>query len=70
MMAGAVFGYRGLVKEILGEIFEELGGDRPPVIATGGYSALISEEVPAIALVQKTLTLEGLRIIAGFNKLA
>ena len=69
MRAGAVFGYRGLVKEILGEICGELGGDPPPVIATGGYAKLISDDIPAISMVQQNLTLEGLRIIARLNGL-
>jgi type III pantothenate kinase len=67
MRAGAVIGYRGLVKEILGAICAELGGDPPPVVATGGYSKLISEEIPEINIVHQNLTLEGLRIIAGLN---
>lgn len=68
MRAGAVFGYRGLVKEILGQIECELGGESaPPVVATGGYSKLISEELAQINVVHENLTLEGLRIIAGLN---
>ncbi len=67
MRAGAVIGYRGLVREILASIGGELGGDRPPVVATGGYAKLISEGIPEISLVHQNLTLEGLRIIAGLN---
>jgi len=67
MRAGAVIGYRGLVKEILGAIAAELGGEPPPVVATGGYAKLISEGIPEINIVHQNLTLEGLRIIAGLN---
>ena len=67
MQSGAVLGYRGLVKDILGAIADELGCETPPVIATGGYATLIANGIPAIKLVHENLTLEGLRIIAGFN---
>jgi type III pantothenate kinase len=67
MQAGAVLGYRGLVKDILGAIVDELGCEDPPVIATGGYATLIAEGIPAIHLVHDNLTLEGLRIIGGLN---
>jgi type III pantothenate kinase len=68
MLAGAVYGYRGLVREILGQIRAELG---PPkrlhVVATGGYATLISAKLPEIKLVHPNLTLEGLRIIGNLN---
>ena len=67
MQSGAVLGYRGLVKDILGAIADELGCETPPVIATGGYATLIANGIPAINLVHENLTLEGLRIIAGLN---
>lgn len=68
MMAGAVFGYRGLVAEILEQIRKELGaGKRLKVVATGGYAKLIASKLPAIAHVYPNLTLEGLRIIGNLN---
>ncbi|MFP6872960.1 MAG: type III pantothenate kinase [Verrucomicrobiales bacterium] len=67
MQAGAVLGYRGLVKDILVAITDEMGCDAPPVIATGGYATLITNGIPAINLVHHNLTLDGLRIIAGLN---
>jgi len=68
MLAGAVYGYRGLVWQILEEIRLELGGDaRMQVIATGGYAELIAARLPEINLVHPNLTLEGLRILAGLN---
>ena len=69
MLAGAVIGYRGLVKEILGQISAELGLEgEPPVVATGGYASLISSGLGCIEVVHPNLTLEGLRIIGGLNK--
>lgn len=64
MQAGAIFGYRGLVRGILGEIRRELVGD-PKIIATGGDAALISRGVPEIEAVDADLTLDGLRHVAA-----
>ena len=63
MQAGAVFGYRGLVKEIIGQIRAELPG-QPKIIATGGDAALIARGVPEIEVVDADLTLDGLRQVA------
>ena len=68
MLAGAVFGYRGLVKQILTEIQHELNTvKKPKIIATGGYAELIAAKLPAIDRVHANLTLEGLRVIATLN---
>ncbi|MES2476239.1 MAG: type III pantothenate kinase [Verrucomicrobiota bacterium] len=64
MQVGAVFGYRGLVKEIIANIRAELAGD-PVVIATGGDAALISRGVPEIDKVDPDITLDGLRQVAA-----
>lgn len=68
MLAGAVFGYRGLVTEILQQIRSELKlGKKLQVVATGGYARLISAKLPAIAHIDPNLTLQGLRIIGNLN---
>ncbi len=67
MLAGAVYGYRGLVKEILSEIQKELGEKKVRVVATGGYAELIAAKLPEIESVHEHLTLEGLRIIGTLN---
>lgn len=64
MQAGAVFGYRGLVKEILTRLRAELPGN-PRIIATGGDAALIARGVPEIEAVDPEITLDGLRIVAA-----
>ena len=69
MQVGAVLGYRGLVKDILVAIVNELGCDVTPIIATGGYAKLIASGIPAIQIVHDNLTLEGLRIIGKLNML-
>ena len=52
MLAGAIHGYRGLVREILLQIRRELGAGRNcHVVATGGYAELIAAGLPEIKLV-------------------
>jgi type III pantothenate kinase len=69
MMAGAVFGYRGLVKELIGRIKAEIAPrSKIKVIATGGYAGLIAARLPEIEAVHPHLTLEGLRIVANLNR--
>jgi len=70
MLSGAVIGYRGLVKEVIHSIFNELDEPFPRVIATGGYAQLILSAIKEINIVNDSLTLEGLRIIAGLNPLS
>ena len=68
MLAGAVHGYRGLVREILVQITQELGSPKKlHVVATGGYADLIAAGLPEIKQVHPDLTLEGLRIIGTLN---
>ena len=68
MRSGAVFGYRGLVREILGQIrAEQFPRRKVVVVATGGYARLIAEGLPDIDAVDQRLTLEGLRIVANLN---
>ena len=63
MLSGAVHGYRGLVREIIAQVRQELEGD-VKVIATGGDSELIAQGLKEISAVDRNLTLEGLRLIA------
>lgn len=63
MLSGAVHGYRGLVREIIAQVRQELEGD-VKVIATGGDSELIAQGLEEISAVDRNLTLEGLRLIA------
>jgi type III pantothenate kinase len=68
MMSGAVFGYRGLVREIIARIkAERFQHQRVKIVATGGYAQLIGRHVPEIAAIHPNLTLEGLRIVANLN---
>ena len=66
MLAGAVYGYRGLVRQIVTEIVAELDG-KVRIIATGSYADLIAAKLPELQIVDLDLTLEGLRVIASSN---
>jgi type III pantothenate kinase len=63
MLIGALHGYRGLVRGLIGELKRELKIRRLPVVATGGYAGLIAAKVPEITAVDPSLTLEGLRLV-------
>lgn len=63
MLVGAVHGYRGLIRGLLGELKRELRAKKLPVVATGGYAKLIAAKLPEISAVAPDLTLEGLRLV-------
>jgi len=68
MRSGAIFGYRGLVREILTQIkAEQFSRKKVAVVATGGYARLIASRVPEVAVIHPHLTLEGLRIVGNLN---
>ena len=67
MQSGIIYGYVGLVDNIISMMKSELGGDDIKVIATGGLSVLIASETDSIDYVDKFLTLEGLRLIYDKN---
>ena len=68
MRSGAIFGYRGLVREILAQIrAEQFSRKKVVVVATGGYARLIANQLPEVAAIHPHLTLEGLRIVGNLN---
>ena len=68
MLVGAVHGYRGLVRELIGELKRELKVKRLAVVATGGYAKLIASKLPEISAVEPNLTLDGLRLTWELNR--
>jgi type III pantothenate kinase len=68
IQSGIYYGYVGLVDNIISKFKEELGLENVKVIATGGLSALIAPESRQIQIVDKMLTLDGLRFIYELNK--
>lgn len=68
MQSGIYYGYVGLVDKIVSDMIKELGWRKYKVIATGGLSQLIVEGSIHEIIIDKTLTLEGLKIIYEKNK--
>jgi type III pantothenate kinase len=67
MQSGALIGYLGLVRELVGAMTRELaldGGPKPKVILTGGLSAAPwATAIPGIDVIDPLLTLRGLAIL-------
>jgi type III pantothenate kinase len=71
MQSGIVYGYTGMVDYIVRRVkkeFQESKEDKIKVIATGRLARMIASESETIDQVNEFLTLEGLRIIYGKNK--
>ena len=62
-----MYGYYGLIKEVVAQMKTELGGE-VFVIATGGFANTMTQGTDCIDVVDPMLTLEGLRIIFDKNK--
>ena len=62
IQSGIFYGYIGLTEGILRRMIDELG-EKPRVIATGGFSNLIAENCGLIENVDENLMLDGLRMI-------
>ena len=66
MRSGAVHGYRGLVREVLQVIQDELD-EVPTVLATGGDAQLIASGLPEIMEFVRDLTLQGTYLVGQQN---
>jgi len=62
IQSGILFGYEGLVRNVVSKIREELNTECP-VIATGGLSSTITSLSNFFYSIEPNLTLDGLRII-------
>lgn len=67
MQAGIVFGFAGLVEYIVKRIKRELGAKKVLTIATGGFSETIAKETACIDVIDKMLTLNGLKYLYNLN---
>ena len=67
MQSGIIFGYVGLIEGMVARIQRELE-EKAKVVATGGWAELIARETPVIDVVNRNLTLIGLRLIYLMNK--
>lgn len=70
MQSGVVFGFIGLIDYIIEKILEEKHKtkDEVTIIATGGFSYLIAKQSKYITIIDKLITLDGLKIINELNR--
>ncbi|MDR1137786.1 MAG: type III pantothenate kinase [Synergistaceae bacterium] len=67
IQSGIVYGYTGLVDELVRRILSELGTEAT-VVATGGHAEILAAESATVKIVDRRLTLDGLRAIYLRNK--
>lgn len=63
IQAGIFYSQIGLVESSIARIKKEMG-DNPKVIATGGFASMIAERTDVIEVIDESLLLDGLRILA------
>ena len=70
IQSGLVYGYIGMVDYIIEKMMKEMNVEHKDItiVATGGFSTLIASESKYIKIIDKMLTLDGLRIIYERNK--
>ncbi len=67
MQAGIVFGFAGLVEHIIKRIKRELKTRDVLVVATGGFSEIMAKETDCIDVIDRMLTLDGLKYLYELN---
>jgi type III pantothenate kinase len=67
MLSGIMFGYTGLIENIVKHIESELG-EKATIVATGGFGAIFAQETTIFNFVNPDITLIGLRMIYLMNK--
>ncbi len=65
--SGILYGYGGMIEELVRKIKEEMQPEVPKVIATGGMAGLIAPFAPSIETVLPMLTIDGLRLLYERN---
>lgn len=63
MQSGIFYGFVGQIEFIVNKMKKELDWSNAKVVATGGLSNFIAKETDVIDIVDRNLTLDGLRII-------
>jgi len=66
LQSGAIFGHVGLVEHLVERIKHEMNAN-PLVIGTGGLVEVIAGQTRVFDVVDRDLTLKGLRILADLN---
>lgn len=69
IQAGILYGYTGLVKGMLDTIQNELG-HQCRIVATGGLSSILTNLQDSFEVVDRNLTLEGIKLITLANSLS
>lgn len=64
LRAGLLYGFLGQLDYFLNGIRKELGGEKIPVVATGGWGKMIAQKTDLIDRYDPYLTLEGIRLVA------
>ena len=67
MQSGIFYGFAGLVEYLVKKIKREMKCENASVIATGGFSEVIANEIQCIDKVDKLLTLDGLKYLYDLN---
>ncbi len=67
MQSGVFYGFAGLVEFLVKKMKKEMKCERVTVIATGGFSEIIADEISCIDKVDKLLTLDGLKYLYDVN---
>ena len=63
MQSGLYYGYAGMIDYLVEKFKQELSAPNAKVVATGGLAKLIASESKAIEIINRDLTLEGLKLI-------
>ena len=66
MQAGIIYGFSGLVEAIVKGMIKESGYDKVTVIATGGMSELVAQDI--FDKIDRSLSLKGLKLLYELNK--
>ena len=68
MQAGVVYGYIGLVEDMIARMKKELKDESALVVATGGLGRVIADETKLIDIYEPDLAGKGMAIIYRRNK--
>ena len=68
IQSGLIFGYAGLISEMVKRFKMEMGAPSAKVIATGGLAQVIAKQTDVFNFVDEDLTLQGLRLIHTLNQ--
>ena len=67
IQSGLIFGYAGLIAEMVQRFKQEMDAPEATVIATGGLAPVMAKQTSVLDVVNEELTLQGLRLIHALN---